>query len=475
MAIASLLRFSYKMQNSIKRLFATVYSPPPIMRFMLSLLASSLVWFTSASLGPEIQGALSVSAFAALLWLTETLPLPVTALMVPVALAAVGVFEQKQAFDSFGNAVIFLVLGGYALGVAVQVNGIDLWLAKRIINLAGTGHHRLLAALMATSAFLSMVISNTATVALLLPVASGILLRYDDDKNLSRLLLLGVAYGASIGGIATLIGSPPNAIAAGLLGLEFIDWVSYGVPVSLIALVLAYFILLKTWPPTTKADDTGPELVNKLSPSAYKALFVVMLTFTLWMFGPSLTRLFELPTALLGSASVAILSLVFMVLLKCVKWEELEHGIHWGVLVLLGGGLTLGRGLTESGAADWLASQFVGAVGHLPILLLLLALVIIAVFATELISNTAVTASLAPILMGVALQLGMAAESLVLPVTIGTSMAFMLPVATPPNAMVHATKKVSQHDMMRVGLRLNLVVISVIVLVFYTRQVVFNN
>ncbi len=452
----------------------TLFRLPAAVRFVLALAVACIVWFSSQSLGGEIQGALSVSAFAALLWLTETLPLPVTALMVPVALAAVGVFEQKEAFDSFGNSVIFLVLGGYAMGVAVQVNRIDLWLAKRIINFAGTGHSRLLAALMATSAFLSMVISNTATVALLLPVASGILVRYDDDKNLSKLLLLGVAYGASIGGIATLIGSPPNAIAAGLLGLEFLDWVSYGVPVSLIALILAYFVLLKSWPPMSQAADTGPDIIEKLTPSAYKALFVVLLTFSLWLFGPGLTRTFELPSALLGSASVAILSLVLMVLLKCVKWEELEHGIHWGVLVLLGGGLTLGRGLTESGGADWLAGQFVGAVGHFPMLLLLLALVVIAVFATELISNTAVTASLAPILMGVALQLGLAAESLVLPVTIGTSMAFMLPVATPPNAMVHATAKVTQHDMMRVGLRLNLIVISVIVLVFYVRETVLQ-
>ncbi len=445
---------------------------PAWLRFILALLIGSATWLASEHLGFQIQGAFSVSVFAATLWLTEALPLPVTALMVPTALAALGVFDQKDAFDSFGNSVIFLVLGGYALGVAVQINKIDLWLARSIINFAGSGHSRLLAALMATSAFLSMVISNTATVALLLPVASGILVRYRNDKNLSKLLLLGVAYGASIGGVATLIGSPPNAIAAGLLGLEFLDWVSYGVPISVIALVVAYFILLKAWPPMSEAIDMNPEVVEQLSVSAYKAIIVVLLTFSLWLFGPSLTRVFDLPTALLGSASVSILSLAMMVLLNCVKWDELEHGIHWGVLVLLGGGLTLGRGLTESGGADWLAAQFVGVVGQFPMILLLLSLVIIAVFATELISNTAVTASLAPILMGVALQLGLEAESLVLPVTIGTSMAFMLPVATPPNAMVHATAKVTQHDMMGVGLRLNLAVISVIVLIFYIWEIV---
>ncbi len=150
-----------------------------------------------------------------------------------------------------------------------------------------------------------------------------------------------------------------------------------------------------------------------------------------------------------------------------VSWKALEKGIHWGVLLLLGGGLSLGRGLTESGAADWLAGMLSSGVGDLPMFTLLLVLVSIGVFATELISNTAVTAKLAPILMGVALQLGMATDSLVVPVAIATSMAFMLPVATPPNALVHASGLVAQRDMMRVGLRLNLAAIAVITLLFH--------
>lgn len=444
---------------------------PAWFRLVLAITLGLLIYSASNDLGPSVQGALAVSAVAALLWLTETLPLPVTALLVPVGLSVTAVFQPGDAFASFGNQVIFLVLGGYGLGVAVQVNGIDVWLARRIISLAGTGYKRLLAAMMLTSAFLSMVISNTATVALLLPVASGILARNADDNNLARLLFLGVAYGASIGGIATLIGSPPNAIAAGLLKLEFIDWVSYGLPVSLVALFAAFFILLSIWKPSAnevKVDENvGPMVLTR---NAKKALFIVFVTLLLWLAGPALTRHLGLPVGLLTSTSISIFSLILLVTMRCVKWQELETGIQWGVLILLGGGLTLGRGLTESGAADWLATRLVDTVGHFPMMLLLLALVAMAVFATELISNTAVTASLAPILMGVALQLGLQAESLVLPVTIGTSMAFMLPVATPPNAMVHATARVTQHDMMKVGLRLNLAAIAIIVLSFTLRE-----
>ena len=198
-----------------------------------------------------------------------------------------------------------------------------------------------------------------------------------------------------------------------------------------------------------------------------RALTVVGITLSLWLFGPLVGEFLQLPPALFSSASIASIAVALLMLTQSVSWKALEKGIHWGVLLLLGGGLSLGRGLTESGAADWLAGMLSSGVGDLPMFTLLLVLVSIGVFATELISNTAVTAKLAPILMGVALQLGMSTDSLVVPVAIATSMAFMLPVATPPNALVHASGVVTQRDMMRVGLRLNLAAIAVITLLFY--------
>ncbi|MCB1755353.1 MAG: SLC13/DASS family transporter [Gammaproteobacteria bacterium] len=444
---------------------------PAWLRFLIIALLAGLIWWLCSPLGAVRAAALATALAAALLWLTETLPLPVTALLVAPALVAGGVFTPAEAFLSFGDQVVFLVLGGYALGVAVQVNRIDLWLARRVVHLAGDGSRGLLAALMLTSAGLSMLISNTATVALLLPVVGGVLAGHVGDRNLARLLLLGVAYGASIGGIATLIGSPPNAIAAGLLQMDFLDWVLAGVPVSLLSLLLAYRILLWVFPPAVSSVSTMqlPE-AEALSVEARRTLIIVFLTLLLWLFGPRLAQSLGWPQATLGAASVSMLAMLMLVLARCVDWQALERGIHWGVLLLLGGGLTLGRGLTESGAAQWLAEQLGGPAGALPFAVLLLLLVMLAVFATELISNTAVTASLAPVLMGLALQIGVDAGSLVLPVAIGTSMAFMLPVATPPNAMVHATAQVTQQDMMRVGLRLNLSVIGVITLVFLLRE-----
>jgi len=197
-------------------------------RDMAALIAAPLlallVYWLSLPQGAAIAGALAVTMFAATLWITEALPLPVTALLIPVGMAAMGIFEVKYAYTSFGNPVLFLVLGGYALAVAVELNAVDRWLARRILGMAGSRTIGLLIAFMSTSALLSMLISNTATTALLLPVALGILSRQQADHNLSRLLLLGVAYGASIGGVATLTGSPPNAIAAGLLEISFLKW-----------------------------------------------------------------------------------------------------------------------------------------------------------------------------------------------------------------------------------------------------------
>ncbi len=185
-----------------------------------------LVYWLALPQGHLVAGALAVTVMAAVLWISEVFPLPVTALLIPVGMAAVGVFEPSNAYHSFGSPVLFLVLGGYALAVAVEVNGVDRWLARRILSVSGSHTIGLLIAFMATSAFLSMLISNTATTALLLPVVLGILSRQVADRNLTRLLLLGVAYGASIGGVATLTGSAPNAIAAGLLDIGFLEWLS---------------------------------------------------------------------------------------------------------------------------------------------------------------------------------------------------------------------------------------------------------
>jgi sodium-dependent dicarboxylate transporter 2/3/5 len=236
-------------------------------------------------------------------------------------------------------------------------------------------------------------------------------------------------------------------------------------------LMVAIPILWWTYPPRQHRIHTEPnEERVPLSPGGRRTFVVLGAILVLWLVGPQVAQTVGLPAALLSATGVACLAVAVLILSKCVNWKELERSVQWGVLLLLGGGLSLGRGLTESGAANWLAELLVTNVGDLSLFGLLVILITIAVFATELISNTAVTAQMAPIVMGVALQLGLDSGSLIVPITIATSMAFMLPVATPPNAMVHASGFVSQRDMIRAGFRLNLAAIAIISLLFYVRS-----
>ena len=435
----------------------------------VAVILAAMTYFLSLSQSATIAGALAVTVFAAILWISEVLPLAVTALLIPVGLAALGVFEPANAFNSFGNPVLFLVLGGYAIAVAFEINEVDQWIASHIMSLAGNKSLTLLIAIMLTSAVLSMVISNTATTALMLPVAVGILSEHSDDINLSRILLLGVAYGASIGGVTTLIGSSPNAIAAGLFDISFLEWLAYGLPVSVAMMVVAIPILWWTYKPKDKHITLTLHHKKPLSTGAKRTLIVTGFTLFLWLFGPFIANKLGWSGAIFSSSSVALIAVVFLILSGCINWKNLEQGIQWGVILLLGGGLSLGRGLTESGAADWLAGLLANSAGGASGFVILLIVICIAVFATELISNTAITAKLAPILMGLALHLGLESENLVVAMAIASSMAFMLPVATPPNAMVHATGKILQKDMMRVGFRLNIAAVVVVSLIFYFR------
>lgn len=438
-----------------------------LIALLLAPIIAGIVYYMALPQGGQIAGALSITVFVAILWVSEALPLPVTALLIPIGLAGIGVFELREAFSPFGSSVLFLVLGGYALAVAVEKNGVDKWIAQHILGLSGNKTVGLFVAIMATSALLSMLISNTATTALLLPVVIGILAKQAVDGNLTRILILGVAYGASIGGVATITGTAPNAIAAGLLDISFLEWISFGLPITITMLAVAMTILWWTYRPSVKTLKLDLKEKTPLTPNGKKTIIVVGVILSLWLFGSFIGNFLALPKAVFSSSSVAIMAVALLILAGTVSWKTLEKGIHWGVLLLLGGGLALGHGLTESGAAAWLASLLVAGTGDLPIFVLLLLLVTIAVFATELISNTAVTAKLAPILVGVALQLGLETESLVIPVAIATSMAFMLPVATPPNALAHASGYVTQQDMIKVGIRLNFAAVSVITLLFY--------
>jgi sodium-dependent dicarboxylate transporter 2/3/5 len=422
----------------------------------------------------EIRTGLALLALAATLWLTEALPLAVTALLIPVAAALAGVFHEEgksvvaESFRNFAHPFIFLFLGGFALAAALSRQGIDRWIAHGILSRTGGSFLWSGVALFGVAAAFSMWISNTATTALLLPVALGMLsdLRENSGaetaKRAAPFLLLGLAYSASIGGLGTIIGTAPNAFSAALLKIDFVGWLKIGIPCVLILLPL--MVILLTF--ITKPGSIPPVPIQKLdfkfNRERIATLAIFLLAVVAWVFSKPISQLFDIGKYF--DSLIAIGALILLCAFHLVRWKDIDRTTDWGVLLLFGGGLTLSTVLKKTGASAHLAELLRLMTEGWPLFLLVGALVFFVIFLTELSSNTATTALFAPIFLQVGISLGVDPAKLVLPLTIAASCAFMLPIATPPNAIVFGAGKVTQRRMMRIGLRLNLVFVIVLTL-----------
>ena len=432
---------------------------------------------------PSAQGAgLALFVAAGGLWLTQALPLPVTALLVPVGAVVLGLASPGAALAPFAHPVIFLFMGGFAIAAALQRHGLDRALAGAVLRLAGGRRLPAVLLLAALAALLSMWISNTATAAMMLPLALG-LLRADaaagsDAESAPAsgaartppaagigpreraFVLLALAYSASIGGIATPVGSPPNAIAAAQAGMDFAQWLAYGLPaVALLwPLMLAVLWLLLR-------PSLGGRVALAHAPLAWtrdRVITVAIFGATVagWVGGAPLAR--GIGVAAGTDSLVALAAIAALVGSGALGWREFESRAQWGVLLLFGGGLALSAVMQSSGASRWLADGVLAAVLGAPTWLVLLVIVAFVVFLTELVSNTASAALLLPIFLPLAADLGLPAPAAAAAIAVAASCAFMLPVATPPNAIVFATDQVPQAQMMRCGLWLNLTSIAVI-------------
>ncbi|MFB6106158.1 MAG: DASS family sodium-coupled anion symporter [Halobacteriaceae archaeon] len=484
----------------------------PVSRPAVVLLAvgvALLVAFAPVAGGPSPSGryALATMAFAAVCWVSGALPLPVTALLVPVFLTAFGVYpDVSDALAGFADPVVFLLLAGFVLATAVQKHGVDRRVAFHVLAAMGTSPRRLVLAVMVATALLSMLVSNTATTAMMVPVALGLadeVVGPEDPAEASNLrvsMLLGTAYAATVGGVGTLVGTPPNAIVVGAidrtLGLDvtFVDWLAVGLP--LVALTLPAVWLLLTvvvYPPADRdvsaARDRAREhlrTAGPLSPAGRRTVAVFAATAGLWVLG-GLGFLFGwLPVrwrvTLFGGAGpslfgpgghegllyfvvVGLAAIPVLVLGGCLDWADVE-GIDWGTLLLLGGGISLANGLGDTDALTWLAGLAVDSLAGSHLLAVLFVVVVATILVGELASNTAMAAVLAPLLISVGpayaavLGTGEATASALLAVAgaVAASYGFALPVATPPNAIVYGTGAVTDRQMLRAGVVLDAVI-----------------
>lgn len=446
-------------------------TPGPLLR-ALACVALAAAVHQAVEAPSALRAGLALFTLIGALWMTQALHLSVTALLVPLLAVAAGLMGMREALASFAHPIIFLFLGGFALAAALQQQGLDRALAHAVLRLAAGHRARAVALLFGLTALLSMWISNTATAAMVLPMALG-LLRDGDEHEADTpdgigprermFVLLGVAYSASIGGIGTLVGSPPNAIAAAQAGIGFADWMRLGLPMVALLMPLMVGVLYLMLRPRL-----GGRMV--LEPQAFEwtrarrtTLAIFGLTAAGWVGSAPLGQALGITADL--DSWIAIAALVALVASRTLDWDTIERQTHWGVLLLFGGGLALSQVMQVSGASAFMADALVGAVQGAPALWLLLGVVAFVVFLTELVSNTASAALLIPIFLGVGPALGLSGPLLAAAIAVAASCAFMLPVATPPNAIVFATNLVPQATMMRCGLVLNVVCIGAIALV----------
>ncbi|WP_028863835.1 SLC13 family permease [Psychromonas aquimarina] len=412
----------------------------------------------------EVVMGLCILLFIAILWLTEAMHVSITALFIPILAVVSGVFDTQAALSSFSNPIIFLFLGGFALAAALHRQELDKVIADQVLVLARGRMSAAVFMLFGVTAGLSMWISNTATTAMMLPLILGILSKVNakTGHNTYVFVLLGIAYCASIGGIATIVGSPPNAIAAAESNLSFTEWMAFGVPVTLILLPMAVSILyLLLKPNLNEVFELNHEPI-KWDKGKIVTLAIFALTVFLWIFSVPINKM-------LGGLAkfdtlVALLAIVLVSFARVVHWKDIEKTTDWGVLLLFGGGICLSNILKVTGTSIFLAESLSVILSHVGILLTILAVVAFVVFLTEFASNTASAALLIPVFASVAEVLGVSPIVLSVVIGISASCAFMLPVATPPNAIVFASGHIKQSEMMRIGIYLNLSCIAVLTL-----------
>ncbi len=443
------------------------------MKKYLIITASALISIAIFKFIPadkNILKGLAILFFIGTLWITEALPITATALLVPIIAVMTGIFEVKQALSYFAHPIIFLFLGGFGLAAALHKYSLDELFAGYIMRAAGSRMIFSVLSLFVATAVISMWISNTATTAIMLPLALGLIAKLRQKNHAAEVfILLGVAYSANIGGIGTIIGSPPNAITAANLGLSFTDWLKFGIPFMLILLpvmMVVLYIMLRPKFPDISAMYTIHSIEIFKDKKSYYVVGIFAFTVILWLLSEPITNLLGIEQGF-GSI-VAIFAIVLLILFRTIKWKEVESFADWGVLLLFGGGLALSGILSETGASAYLARLVETHLYAYGPFLLVLGSVMLMIFLTEVASNTASAAILVPIFLALGQELGHEPPyELAITVGVAASCAFMLPVATPPNALVFGTERIRLREMIRTGFKLNLICAVIITLVAY--------
>lgn len=437
------------------------------------------------------DAVIAVALWMIVWWITDAVSISVTALLPLLLFPLLKIMPIDEVGANYGSPIIFLFFGGFVMAMALEKVNLHQRIALNIIKITGTTPNKVVLGFMIATATLSMWISNTASTVVMLPIAMsviGLLINDADgftksDRNFALCVMLGIAFSANAGGIATVIGTPPNSVLIGLLESEynieisFLKWMVIGVPFSTLMIAISYLVLVRWMFPskqlkfTASRDIITSELV-KLGPMTGKEKMVLVIfgvTIFLWIFRTLINKIF--PELGLSDTVISIFAAIALFAVPynlkkgdfIIEWKD-TYKLAWGILILFGGGLALAKGMSVSGIVDVVANTI--AASEISIFLTALLLITLMLFMTELMSNVALVAVLAPVVAGIALGLGIPILYLLIPVTMASSCAFMLPMATPPNAIVFASGYIKVHEMARVGIIMNLISVGVLLLAF---------
>jgi len=448
-------------------------------RFLIVLAATGIALLLPAPPGmsEEASRAVALFVFTGMILALEPAPLPISALLVPVAQVALGIDTVQAAFAPYSRPTVFLILTSLFLAEALRKHGLTRRLAMRAIVLSGGSFSLLILSLLFMTGFLSMWVQNTATTAVLIPVAITIAQRFpnaDDAHRALPLLILAVAYGASIGGMATILGSGQNAIAAGVLNqistFGFMEWMIYALPAVLLLLPVAWWLMMRFNPsPTTRVDMSAVQAEidreGELSGQEREVMIVMGVAVVLWVLGAQFERWLGLPTTLLSAVIVTIGAVAYLSFEEIIDWNDMK-GVNWGVFLVVGAGFTLGDAMEKTGLNDWIALQAQPLLGGLPYAVTLLAVLGILFVITQFINDITLGAIFSPILVALAQATGIVPARLVIPAVLVITLSFALPSSSSRMTLVAVTGAVPRNMMYRTGMVVGVASFVVVYLFF---------
>lgn len=430
---------------------------------LLIVIVTSIVYLLPAPAGLERPGnlGLTVMVFAGGLWVLEPIPLQVTGLIIPVSLVATGLLDVRAAFAPFSSPVVFLILGSLFLAESLRKHGLTRRLALDLIVRCEGNPKLLLLAIMIVASVTSMWIFSTAVVAMLIPVCLAIASRVDEEhrSRFITVLLMALVFSSTLGAMSTILGASSNAVASGVLGRigswTFTDWMKYGTPLAFIYVPLTWFVIVITVYPDIdpiSVDSIVDELhkYGDLSRAEKGILYILGGAIILWVFGPSIGSYLGLPADLMHSSIISLCAAALLFGTDIITWQDARQ-VNWGIYLIIGAGLALGKGLHTSGVSDWFAHFMSGIVTDTPYPVIAGFLVGVTALASNTVNNTTVVAILAPVMSDAATTMGLTPRQLMLPMAFGATFGFIVPAASSRMALIYASGEVDPADMLRIG------------------------